>query len=76
MWTALNDIAAERRKTVHDVILEINRGRKEHQPDRGDRRLYRGVLPRSTSSLPERKKPRRSGAQSVGTVMTSRSQPP
>ena len=28
MWAALNDIAAERGKTVHDVVLEINRGRK------------------------------------------------
>ena len=28
MWAALNDIAAERGKTVHDVILEINRDRK------------------------------------------------
>src|SRR5438270_11627567 len=27
-WAALNDIAAERGKTVHDVVLEINRGRK------------------------------------------------
>ena len=27
MWAALNDIAAERGKTVHDVVLEINRGR-------------------------------------------------
>jgi hypothetical protein len=26
MWAALNDIAAERGKTVHDVVLEINRG--------------------------------------------------
>jgi len=28
MWAALNDIAVERAKTVHDVVLEINRGRK------------------------------------------------
>ena len=28
MWAALNDIAVERGKTVHDVILEINRDRK------------------------------------------------
>jgi predicted DNA-binding ribbon-helix-helix protein len=28
MWAALNDIPAERGKTVHDVVLEINRGRK------------------------------------------------
>ena len=28
MWAALNDIAVERGKTVHDVILEINRGHK------------------------------------------------
>ena len=28
MWAALNDIAVERGKTVHDVVLEINRGRK------------------------------------------------
>jgi len=28
MWAALNDIAAERGKTVHDVVLEINRRRK------------------------------------------------
>jgi len=28
MWAALNDIATERGKTVHDVILEINRDRK------------------------------------------------
>jgi predicted DNA-binding ribbon-helix-helix protein len=27
MWAALNDIAAEHGKTVHDVVLEINRGR-------------------------------------------------
>jgi len=66
MWTALNDIAAERRKTVHDVILEINQGRKEHQPDRGDPRLYRGVLPRSTSSLPERKNPAKAGPSLLG----------
>ena len=29
MWDGLNDIAVERGKTVHDVILEINRGRKD-----------------------------------------------
>src|SRR5437763_12031367 len=28
MWAALNDIATERGKTVHDVVLEVNRGRK------------------------------------------------
>jgi predicted DNA-binding ribbon-helix-helix protein len=28
MWAALNDIAVERGKTVHDAVLEINRGRK------------------------------------------------
>jgi predicted DNA-binding ribbon-helix-helix protein len=28
MWAALKDIAAERGETVHDVVLEINRGRK------------------------------------------------
>ena len=28
MWAALNDIAAECGKTVHDVVLEINRRRK------------------------------------------------
>src|SRR5205823_7761560 len=28
MWAALNDIAVERGKTVHDVVLEITRGRK------------------------------------------------
>jgi predicted DNA-binding ribbon-helix-helix protein len=28
MWAALNDISAERGKTVHDVIFEIDRGRK------------------------------------------------
>jgi hypothetical protein len=28
MWAALNDISAERGKTAHDVILEIDRGRK------------------------------------------------
>jgi predicted DNA-binding ribbon-helix-helix protein len=28
MWDGLNDIAVERGKTVHDVVLEINRGRK------------------------------------------------
>src|SRR5207302_10870605 len=27
MWAALNDIAVERGKTVHDVILEIHRAR-------------------------------------------------
>jgi predicted DNA-binding ribbon-helix-helix protein len=27
MWAALNDIAVERGKTVHGVVLEINRGR-------------------------------------------------
>ena len=28
MWAALNDISAERGKTVHDVVFEIDRGRK------------------------------------------------
>jgi predicted DNA-binding ribbon-helix-helix protein len=28
MWAALNDIALDTGKTVHDVILEIDRGRK------------------------------------------------
>ena len=27
MWAAFNDISAGRGKTVHDVVLEINRGR-------------------------------------------------
>ena len=27
MWAALNDISAARGKTVHDVVLQINRGR-------------------------------------------------
>ena len=27
MWAALNDIAAERGKTVHDVVLEIHPAR-------------------------------------------------
>jgi predicted DNA-binding ribbon-helix-helix protein len=27
MWAALNDIAAERGETVHDVVLEIHRAR-------------------------------------------------
>ena len=29
MWDGLSDISAERGKTVHDVVLEINRGRKD-----------------------------------------------
>jgi predicted DNA-binding ribbon-helix-helix protein len=28
MWAALNEIALDTGKTVHDVVLEINRGRK------------------------------------------------
>jgi predicted DNA-binding ribbon-helix-helix protein len=27
MWAALNDIAIERGKTVHDLVLDINRDR-------------------------------------------------
>ena len=32
MWAALNDIAVERGKTVHDVILEIHRARIATSP--------------------------------------------
>src|SRR2546421_10958065 len=57
MWAALNDIAVERGKTVHDVILEINRDRKGISLTAAIRVLYRGVLPRSASRLPHRKRP-------------------
>jgi predicted DNA-binding ribbon-helix-helix protein len=46
MSAALNDVAAERGKTVHDVALEINRGRKGISLTAAIR-VYGGVLPRS-----------------------------
>ena len=74
MWDGLNDIAVERGKTVHDVVLEINRGRKGISLTAAIR-VYIVEYYRSASPLPERKSPAEAGPSLLGLVMTSRSQP-
>jgi hypothetical protein len=60
MWAALNDIAVERGKTVHDAILETNRG-LGISLTAAIRRLYRRIPPRSASPLSQRKSPAEAG---------------
>jgi predicted DNA-binding ribbon-helix-helix protein len=63
MWAALDDIAVERGKTVHDVVLEMNRGRMGLSLTEAIR-VYIVEYYREDW---QPKKPRRSGAKSVGT---------
>lgn len=62
MWAALNDIAVERGKTVHDVVLEIHRGRMRISLTAAIRVYIVEFYPKRFAAA-AKKKPRRSGAK-------------